>query len=86
MKFYEIKPIDTHKSFYGLAKVYKTHSRVYLVSYGLRVAYLDKEGNLHRLWDGWSATTARHIVSFIGHSLSKKEWLSMPVEKGVKYI
>lgn len=77
----ELKPIDGRKSFYGKASIYERDGKLYLRSYTTTVAYIDKEGKLHRLWEGWSVTTARHLVSFVGHALSKKTWLSLPVEE-----
>lgn len=50
-------PNDSHKSFYGKAKI-------------------DADGNIIRLWNGWSATTGRHISAFCG--LNKKEYLELP--------
>lgn len=35
-----------------------------LKSYDTIVAYADVDGKLHRLWGGWSRTTARHITEF----------------------
>lgn len=36
----------------------------YLLSYNTIVAYLDKNGNFHKTWDGWSSTTMKHIEMF----------------------
>lgn len=41
------------------------------------VAKIDANGNVIRLWNGWSATTGRHIASFCG--LNKKEFLNLPL-------
>ena len=40
---------------------------------------IDADGSLHRLWDGWSSTTGRHIFAFCGYR--KKEWDKMEVER-----
>ena len=71
-------PNDSHKSFYGKAKVktYTDGTRV-LQSYNTDVAKIDANENVIRLWDGWSATTGRHIASFCG--LNKKEFLNLPL-------
>lgn len=55
-----------------------------LISCGTPVARVVADGSFHRLWDGWSATTGRHINAFRrAHGLgkiSKSEWLKMEVE------
>lgn len=73
MKTYELKPTDSHKSFYGKAivKVMPDGSEI-LQSYQTDVIKRTPSGELKRLWSGWSATTGRHIRSFCG--ISKKEW------------
>lgn len=57
-------------------------------SYWTLVAYFDNDnGNwtLHRTWEGWSRTTAKHIDDalqlFNLSPLNKKDWLSLPVEE-----
>ena len=76
-----LKPTDSHKSFYGKAKV-----RIYdngdqeLLSYDLPVIYKTKAGDLYRLWDCWSATTGRHVKAFCG--LNKKEYLNLQLIEG----
>ena len=76
---------QAQKSFYGKAKVVIDGGKAYLQSYATFVCYMDENGQFHRLWNGWSATTARHINAFrIAYSLptiSKKEWNSMEVVK-----
>ena len=64
---YDLTPADSHKSFYGKAEVIvlKDGTRV-LRSYSTYVMVQDGCGNLYRTWDGWSATTGRHIKSFCG--------------------
>lgn len=74
----DLYPNDSRKSFYGKAKVkiYSDNTKV-LQSYNTDVAKIDANGNAIRLWDGWSATTGRHIASFCG--LNKKEFLNLPL-------
>jgi hypothetical protein len=70
-------PTDSHKSFYGKAEVItlKNGTRL-LLSYSTIVAGITKSGKAFRSWCGWSATTGRHIKSFMG--MNKKEWESLP--------
>ena len=74
---YNLEPNDGHRSFYGKAKVktYTDGTRV-LQSYNTDVAKIDADGNIIRLWNGYSATTGRHISAFCG--LNKKEYLELP--------
>lgn len=71
------------KSFYGKARLIKCSDGLFLQSYETIVAMIDNNGQFHRLWDGYSATTAKHIEAFRRenglHSISKKEWDKMPV-------
>lgn len=75
---YNLESNDSHKSFYGKAKVkiYSDNTKV-LQSYNTDVAKIDTNGNVIRLWDGWSTTTGRHIARFCG--LNKKEFLNLPL-------
>jgi len=81
MHIYELRPIRREKSFYGKAVVIDTGKIRLLRSYNTIVAYFDKKGRLHRTWDGWSMTTARHVDAFNGGGIGKSEWLEMKVEK-----
>lgn len=74
----DLVPNDSRKSFYGKAKVktYTDETRV-LQSYNTDVAKIDANGNVIRLWDGWTATIGRHIKAFCG--LNKKEFLNLPL-------
>jgi hypothetical protein len=74
---YDLTPCDSHKSFYGKAEVIvlKDGTRI-LRSYSTYVMVQDAMGNLYRTWQGWSATTGRHIKSFCG--LNKKGIESLP--------
>ena len=49
-----------------------------MYSYGTRVARIDTKGKFYRLWDGYSATTMRHVNSFLRHynfyGVGGKKW------------
>lgn len=87
----ELVPQDSHVSFYGKARVISNPFVAdYLQSYETIVASIEQveteEGYkpvLRRHWDGWSATTGRHIASFCKlyglPAISKKEWEKLPV-------
>ena len=78
VKSYELIPNDSHKSFYGKARVYVLADGTEILrSYQTDVLARDPDGTLHRLWDGWSATTGRHIKAFAG--INKAEYLALPV-------
>lgn len=79
----------SNKSFYGKARTLSVNGvGMFLISYDTIVCYKDDKG-LHRTWDSWSATTAKHITAFLTtyfyaeykKGLSKKEWLSLPIEE-----
>lgn len=76
MKMYELIPNDGRKSFYHKAIVIIADDGTEtLYSYGIPVISKSSKGKLTRLWDGWSATTGRHIRAFCG--ISKKEFVNM---------
>ena len=78
---YELYPNDSHKSFYGKARVIvdTDAGTETLVSYSTEVIRRDTNtGKLTRLWHGWSATTGRHIAAFCG--INKKAWVAMEVQ------
>lgn len=77
IEFYELTPKTSQKSFYGKARVtvYSDGSKV-LASYSTDVARIDANGNVFRLWTGWSATTGKHIAAFCG--LNKREFTNLP--------
>ena len=83
VKCLELCPIDGRKSFYGKARViYPGLPYVSLVSYDTTVCTLDLETRRFvRHWDGYSATTLRHVNAFrVMYDLpllSKSDWLSM---------
>lgn len=75
---------EFQKAFYRKAALIKKEGRVFLQSYDTIVACIDK-GKLFKLWDGYSATTARHIYTFCYSfgvkPVSKKEWENMPLSR-----
>lgn len=76
---YEACPVGNQKSFYGKAKVFiLANGMSVLKSYNTLILVKDGE-RLMKLWDGWSATTGKHIYSFCG--ICKKEWDNMPCDE-----
>lgn len=64
---YYLKPKGTQKSFGGKAVVreYENGDKI-LFSYLTPVLKQTKDGKLIRLWEGYSATTGRHVEAFAG--------------------
>ena len=80
MKKYNLTPNDSHKSFYGKAIVKEYENGVKILqSYKTDVLRIDPDGKLTRLWNGWSATTGRHIKAFAG--IGKAEYLKLELAK-----
>lgn len=82
-KALELTPADGHKSFYGKALVIRENDCIYLQSYQTIVlSYNLTNGTFIKLWDSYSATTQRHINSFLvlgGFTpINKKQWLKLP--------
>jgi hypothetical protein len=76
MRKYELIPTDGRKSFYGKAYVIIDEDGTEtLYSYDTPIIRRHKDGTLERLWDGWSATTGRHISAFCG--LNKKGFMEL---------
>ena len=77
MKYFELKPTNGRKSFYGKAEVIQNdNGDIELKSYSTIVARI-RNGKFERLWSGYSATTMNHINSFIdtyGISGGGKSW------------
>lgn len=73
---YELTPTDGRKSFYGKARVEVQDGIEVLVSDTTKVA-AKHNGRVYRLWDGWSATTGRHISAFCG--LNKAAYEKLPL-------
>lgn len=62
-----LEPVDGRKSFYGKCRIEKDGNISYLYSYTTKVAHYNHETN-QMVINGWySATTARHINSFLTH-------------------
>ena len=75
--FYDLKPTDGRKSFYGKAIVgIEDDGTETLYSYSTPIIKRTVDGELIRLWDGWRATTGRHIAAFCG--LSKSGFMRLP--------
>lgn len=73
MKKYELTPTDGRKSFYGKAVVIiGDDGSETLYSYNTPIIKRLVSGELVKLWDGWTATTGRHIQAFCG--LNKQEY------------
>ena len=85
MKIYELKPTNSQKSFYGKAKVIEKDGETLLQSYDTIVCKIDKSGEFVRMWEGYSATTMRHINTFIEMfgvlGGGKKWWNALHVEE-----
>lgn len=82
-KIYELHPTGNRKSFYGKAFVKIDNAgNETLYSYNTPIIKRTVAGELVRMWNGWSATTGRHISAFCG--MGKYEFMRLPV-KGGKY-
>lgn len=84
MNIKELKPIDNRKSFYGKAQAITNGDEITLYSYETAILKI-KGGKLFRIWEGWSATTQRHINAFLqeyadGQS-GKAFFTSLPFER-----
>lgn len=76
MKKYELIPNDGRKSFYGKAVVeVADDGSETLYSYNTAIIKRTAAGELVKLWDGWSATTGRHINAFCG--LNKAAYMAL---------
>lgn len=83
MKMFELRPNNHQKSFYGKANVIeKDNGDIELKSYDTIVARI-RNGQFERLWSGYSATTMKHINSFIDYfgvnGGGKAWWTSLEV-------
>lgn len=84
MKIYELTPTDGRKSFYGKAVVQiEENGTETLLSYGTPIIKRFVSGEMVKLWDGWSATTGRHIKAFCG--LNKAGYEKLELEKKPVY-
>lgn len=76
MKRYELIPTDGRKSFYGKAIVeVEENGTETLYSYNTPIIKRLVSGELVKLWNGWTATTGRHIAAFCG--LNKTEYTNL---------
>jgi len=76
MKKYELILNDGRKSFYGKAVVeVADDGSETLYSYNTAIIKRTAAGELIKLWDGWSATTGRHISAFCG--LNKAGYMAL---------
>lgn len=76
MSKYELKPTDGRKSFYGKAVVVvEDNGTETLYSYGTPIVKRLASGELVKLWEGWTATTGRHIQAFCG--LNKAAYMNL---------
>lgn len=76
MRVYELVPVDGRKSFGGKAKVYiDSDGAETLYSYDTPIIKRTAAGELVKLWDGWTATTGRHITAFCG--LNKAAYMAL---------
>ena len=78
---YELHP-KNRKSFYGKAVVVENEDGETLYSYNTPIITIKTEGGktiATRLWDGYSATTGRHILEFCG--LNKGQFLALPLNE-----
>lgn len=80
-KRYELIPCDgqNQKSFYGKAIVeVEEDGSETLYSYNTPIIKRLSDGELKRLYDGWTLTTGRHIKAFCG--LTKAEFLGLEMD------
>lgn len=80
MKIYDLPVMgyERAKSFYGKAKIIETdNGEKVLQSYNTEVCKINSNGEFVRMWSGYSATTMRHVnsfLSFFGMSGGGKSW------------
>lgn len=76
MRKFELVPNDGRKSFYGKAVVeIDNEGSETLYSYGTRILTKRINGEMVKHWNGWSATTGRHIKAFCG--LNKAQYIAL---------
>lgn len=79
MRMYDLAPTN-RKSFYGKAKVVvEDNGDKTLYSYNTPIIKRKKNGELVRLYDGYTQTTGTHIKAFCG--LNKKQFLEIKIGK-----
>lgn len=91
IKVFVLKPIHCgNKSFYGKAKVIECDGVKYLKSYSTIVCAITPDNKFVRLWGGYSATTQKHIDSFVRLfdlnycGMRKKDWESYTTDNNFK--
>ena len=76
MNRFELMPNDGRKSFYGKAVVeIDNEGSETLYSYGTPSLTKRTNGEMVKHWNGWSATTGRHIKAFCG--LNKAQYTAL---------
>ena len=79
-----LRPVDGRKSFYGKAYVLPVDGGIALYSYDTKVASCIND-RIVKHWNDYSATTMRHINSFVQHcgiaGGGKAWWTSLPYVK-----
>lgn len=76
MNRFELMPNDGRKSFYGKAIVeIDNEGSETLYSYGTPILTKRTNGEMVKHWNGWSATTGRHIKAFCG--LNKAQYTAL---------
>lgn len=78
--------MDSNKSYYGKANIIRDNDgNLYLMSYRTIVCYFDNRGIFHRTWGGYSATTMKHVNTFMDRfgagEGGKAWWDAQPVER-----
>lgn len=79
MNQFELTPKNGQKSFYGKAWTESKRGVETLYSYGTAIIRRNADGRYMRLWDGWTATTGKHIAAFCG--MNKKQFLALPLNR-----
>lgn len=75
------------KSMHGKALEILTSMGYELISYATKVARIEVDNGkrLVRLWDGYSATTMRHVNAWLQwhgmNPITKKQWMKMEVAR-----
>lgn len=87
-KTFKLEPSMRQKSFYGKAFVTEKDGVATLRSYKTDVCKI-VDGKLIKLWNGYSATTMKHVQSFCDHygieNGGKAWWDSLPCDNKEKY-
>ena len=85
MRIYDLPCMDGRRSFYGKAQIIEQdNGETVLRSYQTEVCKITAAGAFVRMWAGRSATTGRHINSFLDflgiEGGGKAWWDRQPVE------